>query len=90
MIQLLILLQQHASGADSLSSSSFAHKWHGAQSVQNGGPFISMMASHNLIFIVLGASLIIWFVLLFFVIRTDRKITKLEERVNQNSKDSNS
>jgi hypothetical protein len=43
------------------------------------------MASHDLIFIVLGVSLIIWFVLLFFIIRTDRKVSQLEEMVKQNS-----
>jgi len=85
MISLLIpaLLQAQS---DSVSAA-YAQKWHGTQSTQNA--FIQMMASHNLIFIVLGVSLIIWFVLLFFIIRTDRKISKLEKKVNKKAEEVN-
>ena len=47
-----------------------------------------MMESGNIIFIVLGASLIIWFVFLFFIIRTDGKLSQLEEIVNQKTEES--
>jgi type VI protein secretion system component VasF len=76
---LLIFLMQ---AVQDTAASGFAPKWHGAHAAQNASSFMTMMASHNLIFIVLGVSLIIWFVLLFFIIRTDRKITHLERQVN--------
>lgn len=71
------------------AASGFAPNWHGAESIQNSSTFITMMASHNLIFIVLAVSLIIWFVLLFFIIRTDRKITQLEKQVSSETELSN-
>lgn len=64
-------------------SSSYGDKWAGAESADQAGSFMAAMASHDLIFIVLGVSLIIWFVLLFFIIRTDRKVTRLEETLKQ-------
>jgi type VI protein secretion system component VasF len=82
MISALFTLFFQAAAQD---TSSFAPKWHGAQAVQDSNPFIATMASHNLIFIVLGVSLIIWFVLLFFIIRTDRKIIQLEKQVDNQS-----
>lgn len=66
-------------------SSSYGNKWAGAESADQAGSLIATMASHDLIFIVLGVSLIIWFVLLFFIIRTDRKVSKLEESLKQES-----
>jgi zinc transport system ATP-binding protein len=45
-----------------------------------------VMSSHELIFVVLGVSLIIWFVLLFFIIRVDRKVSKLEKTADEQSK----
>lgn len=64
-------------------SSSYGDKWAGT--ADQMGSIIAAMASHDLIFIVLGVSLIIWFVLLFFIIRTDRKVSRLEETLNQQS-----
>ncbi len=57
-------------------TSSYSEKWQGVETSQN--TFIDVMASNELIFVVLGVTLIIWFVLLTYMIRLDRKLTKLE------------
>jgi hypothetical protein len=44
------------------------------------------MSSNELIYVVLGVSLIIWFILLFFLFRVDKKVSKLEEQI-QSSKE---
>lgn len=72
----LIVQQDTIATVDTLTKA-YSQKWHGAG---NSSPIISAMASHNLIFIVLGVTLIIWFILLFFLIRLDRKVMTLEQR----------
>jgi CcmD family protein len=42
------------------------------------------MSSNDLIFVVLGVSLIIWLILLFFLFRVDKKVTNLEEQIKNN------
>ena len=79
-----ITQEDTASVVDTLSSS-YSQKWAGAESSEQAGTIIAAMASYDLIFIVLGVSLIIWFVLLFFIIRTDKKVSQLEKTVNQQS-----
>lgn len=73
----MILQQTDSTSAvnDSLSQV-FAEKW--APEVATESPVIEAMASGDLIFIVLGVTLIIWFVLLTFLIRLDRRISRLE------------
>lgn len=59
---------------------SYSEKWQGVDASQN--QVIDFMASNELIFVVLGVTLIIWFVLLTFMISLDRKLTKLEGELN--------
>lgn len=72
----------HVDKVDTLTKS-YSQKWDGVSGMENAGPLIKAAASYDLIFIVLGVSLIIWFILLFFIIRLDKKVTKLEDQVNQ-------
>lgn len=60
---------------------SYSQKWDAAQELSQSSGFIQAAASYDLIFIVLAVSLIIWFILLFFIIRLDKKVSKLEEQV---------
>jgi type IV secretory pathway VirB6-like protein len=62
-------------------------QWAGVENTEQTSAFIQFMSSHDLIFVVLGVSLIIWFVLLFFMFTVDRKVSKLEKILE---KDSNS
>lgn len=72
----LIVQQDTAAAVDTLTQV-YSQKWHGTN---GSSPIITAMASHDLIFIVLGVTLIIWFILLFFLIRLDRKVATLEQK----------
>lgn len=71
-------------GVDTLTSS-YSEKWAGVDNPEQTSAFVQFMSSNDLIFVVLGVSLIIWFVLLFFIVRVDRKVSKLEKTVEDNS-----
>lgn len=60
-------------------------QWAGVENTEQTSVFIQFMSSHDLIFVVLGVSLIIWFVLLFFMITVDRKVSKLEKILEEDS-----
>jgi hypothetical protein len=60
---------------------SYGDQWGALDQVEEASWFIQAMASNDLIFVVLGVSLIIWFSLLFFMVRVDRKVSRLEEEL---------
>lgn len=62
-------------------SQSYADKWSGDEMEQTNA-FIQFMYSNDLIFVVLGVTLIIWLVLLFFIFRVDKKVGALEDQLN--------
>lgn len=64
----------------------YSEKWSGTAEGENVGAFIQFMSSNDLIFVVLGVSLIIWAVLLFFLIRLDKKVGKLEGQIKSSDK----
>lgn len=64
-------------------TSSYSNQWQGAEGAEQASGFIRFMASNDLIFVVLGVSLIIWFVLLFFMIKVDRNVSKLEKTIEE-------
>jgi hypothetical protein len=72
---------QNSSAVDTLTKS-YSKKWEAAGHMDQAGPIMQFMASNDLIFVVLGVSLIIWLVLLFTLFRLDRKVSSLEEQVN--------
>lgn len=74
-----------AAAVDTLTES-YAPSWEADSGFENAGPIIQAAASHDLIFIVLGVSLIIWLILLFFIIRVDKKVGKLENELQQTTK----
>lgn len=62
--------------------------WEGTAGFEDASMFVQAAASYDLIFIVLGVSLIIWFILLFFIIRVDKKIGRLEDEIQQSQNSS--
>lgn len=72
---LLIFLFATAS-ADTLTQL-YSEIWEGYQANENA--FSRLMTSNDMIFVVLGISLIIWFTLLVYLFITDKKITRLEK-----------
>ena len=63
-------------------TSTYSEKWDGVEQIEQTNAFIHFMYSNDLIFVVLGVTLIIWFVLLFFLIRVDKKVSSLESKIN--------
>lgn len=58
----------------------YSQKWDGAD--QSDGFFAEFMTSNDMIFVVLGVSLIIWFTLLFFIAKTEKRLKDLEKSLN--------
>lgn len=75
-------IQESTSTAVDTLTSSYQGRWEGAEAEQ-ASAFIQFMASNDLIYVVLGVSLIIWFVLLFFMIKVDRNVSRLEKEINK-------
>ncbi|GEM_PF-466794 len=65
-------------------SEAYSDKWISAAN-QGEGFFASFMSSNNLIFVVLGVTLIIWTVLIVYLTRVDKKISLLENQLNHSS-----
>jgi hypothetical protein len=63
-------------------TNSYSQKWDGVEQLDQTNAFINFMYSNDLIFVVLGVTLIIWFVLLFFLFKVDRKVSALESKLN--------
>lgn len=81
------LIQVHedtVAAVDTLTET-YSQKWEATSGLEQASPMIQAAASNDLIFIVLGVSLIIWFVLLFFIIRVDKKVGKLEKEIEQSN-----
>ncbi|MGM0746257.1 CcmD family protein [Rhodohalobacter sp.] len=73
-------VQDTASTAVDTLTQSYGDRWDGA-GTEESSAFIQFMSSNDLIYVVLGVSLIIWFVLMFVMVRVDRKVTGLEEKL---------
>ena len=79
------ITQDSLATVDTLTQA-YSDKWAGADEVEHANAIIAFMYSNDLIYIVLGVTLIIWCVLLFFMFRVDRKVSALEERINSEEK----
>ena len=64
-------MQEDTTAAVDTLMENYSQKWDAANGLAESSGFIQAAASYDLIFIVLSVSLIIWFVLLFFIIRVD-------------------
>ncbi len=72
-----------ATTVDTLTQA-YSDSWSGTSGMEDAGAFIQIMSSNELIYVVLGVSLIIWLILLFFLFRVDVKVSKLEEQIQSN------
>ena len=79
--------EPYSSDVDTLTKS-YSDQWEAMAKMEEASGFVQLMASNDLIFVVLGVSLIIWFTLLFFLVRVDRKVTKLEKDLNSKEEES--
>ena len=83
MKNFLILIQEDSVAAVDTLTKSYSQKWEAANRLAESSAFIQAAASYDLIFIVLAVSLIIWLVLLFFIIRVDKKVSRLEKQLEE-------
>ena len=60
-------------------TAAYSDKWQGVETGEELSTVEQVLGSNNLIFVVLTVSLIIWFVLLTFLIRLDKKVTRIEK-----------
>ncbi len=74
-------MQIDSTTVDTLTKA-YSEVWAGQESVEEMNAIVAFMYSNDLIYVVLGVTLIIWSVLLFFMIRVDKKVTTLEEKLN--------
>jgi CcmD family protein len=64
----------------------YSDKWQAMSDINESG-FVGTMASEGLIYVVLGVTLIIWFVLLFYLFAVDRRLSRIEQTLDQNSEE---
>ena len=75
-------------------TASYGDKWEGVTTtagdptLETESVFVQMMSSNDLWPVVLGVSLIIWFVLLFFVLRLERRLQQAEASTHSISESS--
>lgn len=78
-----IFIQEPSQSAVDTLSDSYSESWQALEGIEQSSGFIQIMASNDLIFVVLGVSLIIWFILLFFIVKVDRNISKIENALEE-------
>lgn len=83
MKMLPLQVQEDTVAAVDTLTKTYSQKWEATAGLDQASPLIQAAASNDLIFIVLGVSLIIWFILLFFIIRVDKKVGQLEEEIEK-------
>lgn len=83
MTNVLVQVQNDSTAAIDTLTQTYSQKWDAAGELAQSSGFMQAAASNDLIFIVLAVSLVIWFVLLYFIIRVDRKVSHLEKEMEQ-------
>jgi hypothetical protein len=58
----------------------YGDRWDGVEADKSS--FVSFMTSNDMIFVVLGVSLIIWFSLIFFLVKTEHKLKRIEKELD--------
>lgn len=79
------MLQPDSTAVVDTLTQAYSDIWQPVEATENSA-FINAMASNDLIFVVLGVTLIIWFVLLFYMVKLDRRLGKIEQETASSSK----
>lgn len=87
-MKLSFMQESSPANVDSLSNR-YSERWEGLDGIEESSSFIQFMGSNDLIFVVLGVSLIIWFVLIFFMVKVDRNVSRLEKKIESEKKEAN-
>lgn len=75
------------SSVDTLTQS-YGGEWEAMSQMDQASGLVQWMATNELMPVVLVVSLTIWFVLLFYLVRMDKKLTRLEEKMENGTKES--
>lgn len=84
MIGSLYIFMTYVAASDTLTQV-YSEIWDGFEANENA--FTRLMTSNDMIFVVLGISLLIWFTLLTYLFITDRKLSRLEKELLESNKD---
>lgn len=87
-MKLSFMQEMSQANVDSVSNR-YSERWEGLDGIEESSSFIQFMGSNDLIFVVLGVSLIIWFVLIFFMVKVDRNVSKLEKKIESEKTEAN-
>lgn len=87
-MKLSLVQELSQANVDSVSNR-YSERWEGLEGIEESSSFIQFMGSNDLIFVVLGVSLIIWFVLIFFMVKVDRNVSKLEKKIESEKTEAN-
>ncbi len=74
----------NTAAADTLSGV-YSDRWDGP-AIEESNIFIQFMSSNDLIFVVLAVSLIIWAVLAIYMVKVDKNISKVEQKLEEQQK----
>ena len=76
------MYEENISSVDTLTQV-YTDRWEGTAGLEEATFLMKWMTSNDLMPVVLGVSLIIWFILLWFIVRVDKKVTKLEKSLKE-------
>ncbi|MGM0506719.1 MAG: CcmD family protein [Bacteroidota bacterium] len=66
---------------------SYSEEWEAMSQLEQASGMVQWMATNDLMPVVLVVSLTIWFVLLFYLVRMDKKLTRLEEKMENGTEE---
>ncbi len=80
------MIQPDTTAAVDTLTQAYSDIWQPVEASENNA-FINAMASNDLIFVVLGVTLIIWFVLLVYMVKIDRRLGRIEQETASSVKE---
>lgn len=76
------LIQQDTTQVEPGTATAYDSVWADPIPTQTASGFEQVMLSHDKLYVVLGVVLLIWFGLIFFILYTDRKLDRLERKLD--------
>lgn len=66
---------------------SYSGEWEAMSQMDQASGLVQWMATNDLMPVVLAVSLTIWFVLLFYMVRMEGKLSRLEEKMERRTEE---
>lgn len=74
------------SAVDTLTES-YSGEWEALSQMEQASGLVQWMATNDLMPVVLAVSLTIWFILLFYMVRMEGKLSRLEEKMESRTEE---